>query len=619
VSGFVDQQMSASNELKAVVRGLRESAAIVPVALDLGVLSVQRAQTLHDPAARNAQFEAAEKVFLSIRGMAGNSDGYRLYLGQVYYWLGKQAEGRKLFDELMAAHQREAGVVLQVASVLRSVGSVEEDRALAEEAYGKASENNVRWSAAFIRSLMSADSDDELTWLERSDRSDGRIRANIHSSRGLIAERKGQRAVAKNEYEMAADEFAKMPESATQLNSAALVHLALYGMDGDPKERDTGIAQLDQALALQPTDSVLLYNNEAAVSTAAAATLVSDKIDLPLLHRAADYSLVDFLYDDEAAHQRVRQVLGNDAAMKKGLAYSEKAILLAPRLPRNYSLPGTIAVLLDDASAMKAIAVRATAAKLDKSDGKEAMRKLLDPAEFPKQQEEARAQAKQAAALMEQPAVQRNAATWAVAAHSWVESELALARLGQPFDVDGIVKVSRKARAVSPSAGTLSTLVEALQVRAAQRLAKASPAFATTLARNGRQVDASTLVSVQMDEDPEFRRLALADPDVVETLALLRARDARFPSRTTTLAWMLFHYADPTYADTLATRLKQDATYDAYYQMSDAVEVPRPESAISRYQYALAIGDRARALRALEDARRDGVALPDVLGRQIKG
>ena len=619
VSAWVDQQMNASGELKATVRSLRESSAIVPVALDLGVITVQRAQTLGDPAARSAQFEAAEKVFLSIRGMAGNTDGYRLYLGQVYYWLGKQAEGRKLFDELLAAHQRDPAVLLNVAGTLRSVGSVEEARALAEEAYAKASDDGTRWNAAFMRSIMASESDEELTWLERSDPSVTRIRASIHNTRGVIAERKGQRAVAKREYGLAADEFAKMPESAAQLNSLALVHLALYSMEGDPKERDAGIAQLDQALALMPTDSVLLLNNVAAVSTAAASALLSDKLDLALLHRPADYSLVEFLYDDEPGRARVRHAVSDDAAVKKALAYSEKALLLAPRNPRNYGFPGSIAVLVDDVPAMKSLAARATAAKLDKSDGKEGLRKLLDPAELPKQVERTRAEAKQAAALMEQPAVQRNPAAWAVAAHAWVDSQQALARLGQPFDVDGTVKAARKARAGSPSDGTLSMLLDSLETRAALRLTKADPAFAASLAARGRMVEAGTLLGAQLDGDPEFRRLMLADPDIVEVMALLRARDARYPTRSTPFSWLLFHYADPAYAESLSARLKQDATFDAYFQMSAAAEVPQLESVIRRWEYALSIGDAAQALRLLQQARQDGVALPDVLGRQLKG
>ena len=618
VSGYVNDRMNASSELKSAVRGLRESSAIVPVALDLGIVTVQRAQTLRDRAARNAQFETAEKVFLSIRGVVGNTDGYRLYLGQVYYWLGKQADGRKLFDELLAAHQHEPGVVLKVASVLRSVGSIHEARGLAEEAYEKATDDNVRWEAAFLCSLMSIDAEDELTWLERSDRSDGRIRASIHGSRARIAERKGQRAVARREYQMAVDEFAKLPESAAQLNNSALVHLALYSMEGDPGERDAGIAQLDQALTLMPTDSVLLLNNVAAVSTAGAAALLSDRIDLPLLHRPADYALVEFLYDDEASRLRLRQAIGDDAAVKKALAYSDKAILLAPRNPRNYGFPGTIAVMLDDVPAMKSIAARASAARLDKSDIEEAVRKLIDPAEQRKRQEEARAHAGEAAALMQQPAVQHSPATWAVAAQSWVEAQLALSTLGQPFDADGIVKASRRARAGSPSAGTLSMLLESLEARAAQRLAKADPAFQATMVKYGAQVDASTLMGVHMDADPGFRRRMLADPDIAEIMSLLRARDARFPTTSTPWAWQLFRYTDPPYADALATRLKRDPTFDAYFQMSAAVESPQPSAVISQYQYATAIGDPVRAQQVLQDARKHGVALPDLLERQIK-
>ncbi len=619
VSGFVNEQMNRSGELKAVVQGLRESAAIVPAALDLGIVTVQRAQTLADTTARNAQFEAAEKVFLSIRGAVGNTDSYRLYLGQVYYWLGKQAEGRKLFDELLASHQREPGLLVDVSAVLRSVGSVQEARAMAEEAHGKATDDNLRWTAAHLRSVMFTDAEDELAWLERSDRSVGRIRASIHTSRAQIAENKGQRAVAKREYEAASEELAKLPESAVQLNSSGLVHLALYSMEGDPKHRDAGLAQLDQALALMPTDSTLLLNNVGAVGAAGAAALLTDRIDLPLLRMPGSYHFAEFLYDDEASREQVRRAVRENEAVKKGLAYSEKAALLAPRNPHTYVFPGTIATLLDDVPAMKSIAARATAAKLDTADDKERMRKLADGTDLKKDIEEVNAQVKRAAAVMEQPAVQRNPATWAVAARQWVNGQLALARLGQPFDVEGIVKVSRKARAGSPSAGTLSMLTDALEARAAQRLAKANAAFAASVAKHGRLVDASTLMIIHLDQDPEFRRLMLADPDVMEVMAKVRERDRRFPTKSSPWAWLIFRHVDAPYAQELAGRLKQDTSYGAYYQMRAAVESPRPETVIQRIHYALAIGDRAQAQRLLDDARKDGVVLPELVSRQLPG
>ncbi|RQP21248.1 hypothetical protein DZC73_28855 [Albitalea terrae] len=619
VSGFIDEQMNASGALKALVQGLRQSAAIVPVALDLGIVTVQRAQTLSDTAARNAQFQAAEKVFLSIRGVVGNTDKYRLYLGQVYYWLGKQADGKKLFDELLASHKREPGMLIDVSVLLRSIGAVQEARALSEEAHAKATDNDLRWTAAHLRSVMNTDAQDELAWLERSDRSQARIRASIHTVRAQIAEQKGQRAAAKRDYELAAEEFAKMPESSTQLNSSALVHLALYSMEGDPKHRDAGLAQLDQALALMPMDSILLLNNVGAVGSAAAAAILGERIDLPLLHMPANFHLVTFLYDDEASLDRVRRTIRENEAVKKGLAYSEKAALLAPRNPRAYAFSGSIAAIVDDVGAMKSIATRATAAKVDMADGKERLRKLTDGSELKKNVEETQVQVRQAAALMGQSALQRSPASWAVAAGQWVDGQSALARLGQPFDADGAVKVAHKARALSPSAGTLSMLTESLENRAALRLAKANPAFAASLAKYGRLIEASTLMILHHDEDPEFRRLVQADPDIVEVMTLLRDRDRRFPSRSSPWAWLLFRYADPAYAQTLAARVKQDPTHDALIQLHMAVEPLQPETVIRRYHYALAISDRALAQRVLDEARKEGLELPDLLGRQLKG
>ena len=66
------------------------------------MVMLQRAQGQTDAAARKTQLESAEKVFLAIGGIAGRSDAYQLSLGQVDYWLGKQAEGCKLFDDYLA-------------------------------------------------------------------------------------------------------------------------------------------------------------------------------------------------------------------------------------------------------------------------------------------------------------------------------------------------------------------------------------------------------------------------------------------------------------------------------------------------------------------------------------
>ncbi len=618
VSAYVNAQLSANGNLKSLAQSLRESATIVPVALDLGIVTVQRAQKLSDAKARNDQFAAAEKVFLAIRGVAGDTDGYRLYLGQVYYWLGKQDEGKKLFDALLESHHREFGTLINVASILRAVGALQDARALMEEAYRGAKDNEQRWAAAHMRSISQIDLEDQITWLERSDHSDLHVSANIHNTRAMLAQRKGQLANAKREFELALGEYAKQPESESKLNNAALVHLSIYAIEGDTQHRDQGLALLDQALAMSPADSILLLNNISAVSSSAMAAMVGEKINAPLLRTGADIYMLEFLHNDETSRNKVYQALRANEAVQKALSYSEKAALLAPRNPESYSFQVTLYTMLEDAPAMKATAEKAQASHLDLTDLQSRMKKYADGVDLKQNLEALQSNSKNWATVMQQPALEHQGTTWAVAAGRWVDAQASLAQWGQTVDPDAMVKIARKARSVSPSSGTHSMLIKALETRAALHLMKTNSAFASAVAKHGRIVDFSTLMSLHREEDPEFRRQALADTDFVEIMAMVRERDQRYPSKASTWAWALFHHADTAYAQTMANRIQHDATYASRVLLTTAFEPNNLEEVIQHYLYVLAVGDKVQAQRVLDDARKASVALPTVMGTQLK-
>lgn len=618
VSEYLNEQVAKSSTIKAQLQALRDSAAIVPVALDLGIVTLQRAQAMSDADARNVQLKAAEKVFLAIQGLAGGTDAYRLNLGQIYYWLGKQAEGKTLFDEFLASKERSYDALINVGTMLRAVGSVHEARGLTEEAYRKAPGNDERWQAAHFRAVMFTDSEDQLAWLERSDRSLAHVRASIHSTRAHLALFKGQRAAAKRDFELAAAEYAKLPESAGQLNNSALIQLSLYGLDGDPKYSALGLAQLDQALTLMPTDSTLLLNNIAAVKSASVAAIIGDRINLPLLQTEGDWGMLEFLHTDEASRAVLRGTVRDNAAVKKALAYSDKAALLAPRHLESHAFPATLASLFEDAPSMEAAAARAKAAKVDLTDVQREQAKLADPAELQKQRDRLTAYNQQATALIQQPAVQKHPTTWAVALDRWCDTQVSMAQRGQRIDADAMVKLARKAYAATPSAGTRAMLLQALETRATQRLAKASPAFAAVLAKHSPVISWSTLLIVQFDEDPEFRRIALADPDMIESMAMFRDRDRHYPHRSSRWAWILARHQDAAYGQQMATRLRQDPVQAATFRIKDAFEPQSAENVIAQYHHALAGGKRDEAQQVLEAARKAQIPLPEALGRQLK-
>ena len=111
--------------------------------------------------------------------------------------------------------------------------------------------------------------------------------------------------------------------------------------------------------------------------------------------------MLELLHNDEASRERVRRMVRDNEAVKKARSYSEKAALLAPRNPESHIFQAMISSLLEDAAAMKQVAVRAQASQLDGTD--------------PKQLEAMATYTGRLAALLQQPARQRQAATWAVA------------------------------------------------------------------------------------------------------------------------------------------------------------------------------------------------------------
>src|SRR4030095_16858125 len=156
-------------------------------------VQVNRAQGFSDPAARKAELEAAEKTFLAIRGFAGETDEYRMFLGQVYYWLGRSSEGKELFDQLFAARKRPPTLLIALAEKLREVGEQSQARELLEEAYKSGKDNKQKYAAAALRAHTSKDTDDKIAWLERADPSDNSTQIGLNNARGEKALEQGNK------------------------------------------------------------------------------------------------------------------------------------------------------------------------------------------------------------------------------------------------------------------------------------------------------------------------------------------------------------------------------------------------------------------------------------------
>ena len=249
---YIGRQIKDDAEVNAAREALAKQSMVVPAALDLGMVTLQRAQTMKDPAVRRSELERAEKTFLAIRGTAGESDQYMLHLGQVYYWLGKQKEGQQEFEKLLAKHERKSESLYALANVLRELGASAEARKLMEEAYEKATEKRARQGIAHLRAITSTSLDDKIHWLELSDPNDVNVKALLAETHGAQAELQGKDDEAAASYREAVAIYERQPQTTALLNNGALAYLALFEITGDHEALERCTEWLEKAVASAP-------------------------------------------------------------------------------------------------------------------------------------------------------------------------------------------------------------------------------------------------------------------------------------------------------------------------------------------------------------------------------
>jgi len=329
VNEYIDSRMKTDPRCLRAVEDLKEANQIVPVALDLGVVQLNRAQALSEAAARKAELEAAEKTFLAIRGFAGETDEYRLFLGQVYYWLGRSNEGRELFDQLLEGHRRSFTILMSVSQSLRLVGEQAAARKLGEEAYRAGAAAADKYAAASFLALMSKDEDDRIQWLEKADPQAAWVQAELNGARGKKALEQSNKPLAAQYLRKAMAGYEAQPKTSASLNNWALVCFDLYAATGEAAAQQQGTALIEEAVAMEPGNSILLQNVAYFLIGQAVLDVNQEAIHFAQVGEQPGLEALALLYQDETGRTQIFQALKDSEAMKTGLGYLDKSLLLA--------------------------------------------------------------------------------------------------------------------------------------------------------------------------------------------------------------------------------------------------------------------------------------------------
>ena len=455
---------------------------------------LQRAEAQPTPEARTAQLQQAEQVFLAVRGVAGETDAYRLSLGQVYYWLGRADEGRKLFDAYLADKNRAPEAVLQIAYVHRSLGAETEARAMAEEAHAKGTDNGVKHAAAMLRSIISKDNDDQITWLSRANTADPSIKASLAKARGDQAMEQGRDDEAARQYQAAIDVYADIPRSSATLNETALACYGLFRASGDDAALGRCYDYFQQAVDLDPSDTVLLFNAGYTMLTGALADVVGEEIDLRALRTTPDLSMLGYLYRDQAGRDAVVKRVKAHPGVARAVSYVDKLTVLAPKNANAFSLLVGVHQFTRDEAALRKVEQRLRSADLDTADRLENVKEFLGGAKDAQRVATLNASVKRGADLVKtlRP---KGGATAAVAMAGQAEGLLGLDVCTGTADLDQAVALAEEAERLSPSSSTSAALSIALLTRASRQLRKADPAFDAHFRKYERAVGTGHLVA----------------------------------------------------------------------------------------------------------------------------
>jgi len=610
---YMTRHLKNNKELTNLQESFQSQLAVVPVVLDLGMLQLARGQRLTDIEERKAELERAEKTFLSVRGIAGEQAEYKLSLGQVYYWLGKQEEGRILFEEVLKADGRKFESLAHVAHLLRELGAMADARTLLEEAYAKTGvEQEKRQQAALMRALSRKDLDDEISWLEKANPNSAEVKAALANARGQKALREGQDNEAAKAFREAVAVYQKQPENAATLNNAGLANLSVYQASGERAALDAGIAMLEKGLSLDPGNGITTGNLAATVLSAGLADVIGNRIDLAKLKQMAGVSDLAFLFLNHAGQKVLARQLSDNARIKRARTLFDRALVLAPNNAYLYSQCEQLLSFLDDREGLANLERRAREATPDLA----AVRQQMQDFWQGKNDALTRQSTQTAVARGERmiaAARPGGGPTFALAVSSLIHARHKLEQLGSAVDNDALVKLAEEAHKAAPSSGTVSLLMSALLARANKSLAEQEPEYAAMERKARRSLGSVYLVAVALWREGKPRLTAMGNADVVRVMGLILEDFKQLPDQTDEWNWVMVRTAHPDDAARIAEALKKNERMN----LERLLEVRlSPVNAITALRQCWALEAKGKLLETtatpepLKQAARAGVPLP---------
>lgn len=550
---FLHVQATEDASLQATLKTLASYQHVRSAVLDLAQALLDRSRS---STADNAT--KAEELFLAVREIDGDRGDPRLRLAQVKFWLGRDADGRKLIEDVLVAEKRNFDALLRASYLYRDVGAAEDARKLLEEAFAKETELPRRHRAAELRAILPVDLEDRLRWLERADPESQNVVGLLHSTRGYLARERGQDQEASDYLLKAVKLYDDMPRSPATLNNGGLACLALYNVNGDKAMLDRGVAMLEQAIAQHPGDTVLLNNALDGVLSVALQDVLGKGIALDALRCRGRIEFLSFLYSDAVGRDQLTERIRQHPGFVKSRALAEKLALLAPRQPAGYNALCSIHFVTRNGDELRRLDGQLASANLDLSAAIRSQRDRIEGRADGRIKEELTANIARLEKVCEQFHEPADGMMYAVPRTLLARTMMQRPEVGLEVNTDTVVKMAEQAHAAVPSRMTRQTLASASFFRVHRRLIAEDRQYAELAAKSVRTLDAGTRLAVALDRDASLKARFAQDRDYRRACELLRENSRAFPDEPSPWVEKLLRPVYPEDADQIAAALKND-------------------------------------------------------------
>jgi tetratricopeptide (TPR) repeat protein len=610
VDDFYIKRRDSSAIVAAAEKRYLESTGVVPVALDLGMVLLNRASMESDSDSRNSLLQQAESTFLSVKNYAGDSDEFQLYLGQVYYWLGKEESGDALFAELLEKYQRSHNVLISLSSTLRDLGAFSKAQEYALEAYQNATELSDKQSYAQSLALLADDNDQKIEWLSKADQSNAYVKGDLLSSKGHKASLDNKNSEALNYYQQAIDVYKKIPESSVQFNNIALIYMSKYRIAFDQKDFDAALQNLDKAVALSPEDSIVLNNAASQHLSNAYTDLLSPFVDFKALEYSPSLSQFGFLYEDQQGKEVFRNQLRKHSSFNKAMSYMEKAMLLAPKNVSILDDLTTVYSFMDDEDALSKLVSRFKNVELDLKAMEIEQQNYRDQVD----KEEKIASIEQQIASMENRARltnnKKNTVNQTIL-QSYIYSVKAdLYSYGKGYDANALLTATRNNLARRSSARAYSNLESAIVHKLLEQARVDVDGFEEFYTNYHRITSDFGLFCMSLTNNTAFKNMVSTSKLGKEYVSLIIASTNRFPDSPNIFDWKTLKELGHPSADSIAKKLAANNRTEYQDQLIYKRNVNKEYIAYHKMLKQELIGNDAVAKKIYEEAVSAGAIMP---------